>query len=128
MTWPFSARQLAGSNLPDLGRGGDQHGFGRGPGLAQAFPFRPGAGAAAGGLHAENSVVVNRINGSGGDPDLAPIRVKFFGHEHGQRRIDALAHFGMVDDDGDGIVRADAEEGVGGKDRVKLWLIRMVPG
>jgi hypothetical protein len=60
-------------------------------------------------------VVVSWINRSGGNPDLAPIRLQFFGHEHGESRIHSLAQFGMVDNDSDDIVRTDAEEGIRGK-------------
>ena len=99
-------------NLPDLGGGGEEHGFGLGPGLAQTLPFRPGAGAAAGGLHTKSSVVINWINGSGGNTDLAPIGFQFFRHKHGESRIDSLAQFGMIDDDSDDIVRINAEKGI----------------
>ena len=60
-------------------------------------------------------MVVNRVDRSGFDPDLAPIGFEFFGHEHGQRGIDPLAHLGVVDDHRDGVVRADADEGIGRK-------------
>ena len=47
------------------------------------------------------------------DLDLAPVGVQLLGNQHGQRGPDALAHLGMGQQHGDGVVLADPQEGVG---------------
>ena len=110
-----------GINFPHFRCCSDQHRSRRGAGFPQSFPLGPGARAAAGHLNPVRGVVVSRVNRRGFDPDLAPIGVEFFGHEHRERGIDSLAHFAVAGDHRDGIIRADADERVGRKGR-GFWL------
>ena len=40
------------------------------------------------------------------------IHVELLGHRHRESGVDALAHLRLADDDGDGVIRRDAHEGV----------------
>jgi hypothetical protein len=72
-----------------------------------------GAHAAAGELHGHERHVERRIGAGHLDLDAIGIDVQLFGHRHGQAGVYALAHLGLADDDGDGVIRRDAHEGIG---------------
>ena len=113
MTWLFSAWQVAGIDFPRLRGRGDEHRPRRRACFAQAVPFGPRARAAAGHLDAERQrgcrpAIDRRVLGA----DLAPIGIELLRDEQGERGVGALAHLGMIDDDGDDVVGADAHEGV----------------
>ena len=44
---------------------------------------------------------------------LRPVGVEFLGQQHGQGSVDTLSHLGVVHDDGDPFVGADAHKSVG---------------
>ncbi len=99
-------------DVPLRGRGGDEHGASGRAGLAHPLPLAPGAAAAARHLDAVNRVVVDRSHRRGLEMDFLPVRVQLLGDEHRDARVRPLAHFSVIDDHGDGVVAADAHEGV----------------
>ena len=100
-------------HLPLLGRGRDQHGAGRRTRLAKLLERRPHAGAAAGHLHAKHRVVVFGIHRRRFEAHFAPVSVQLFSQQHRQSGVDALAHLGVIHDDRDALIAADAHEGIG---------------
>ncbi len=107
---------------PFSGRGGDQHLPGGGARLRQAVPFAPDTAAPP--CHhdgAECRVVVSRGHWRRLDADFAPIALQFLGDQHGERGIDPLAHFRLVDDEGHRAVTTHAEEGVRRKGRLRRF-------
>ena len=81
---------------------------GRGSGLAKLIPAARDGGGAAGGLRA----VDFGIDGGLLDFDEAPVRVELLGDDEGEGGLDALADFGALGEDGDGVVGATRYEGV----------------
>ncbi|OIQ77874.1 hypothetical protein GALL_404320 [mine drainage metagenome] len=108
---------IAFRHAPPGGGGADQQDAGGGPHAAQLLPGRRDAGTAAGELHAEAGMVVDRSHRRRFDADAAPVGFQLFRDQHGQRGIHPLPHFGLVDDDSDAVVRCDADEGIGRIDR-----------
>ncbi|MCY1415849.1 hypothetical protein D9M71_313450 [compost metagenome] len=128
-----SHRDVVRRHLP-LGCGRrDQHGTRRGTGLAQLLPGVGDRGTAAGALRRapEQVVVARGIGGCALHPHLRPVRIQLLGQDGGQTGIGALAHFQVLGDDGDAVVLADAQEGVG-LERLGLLLadrpLRQRPG
>ena len=99
-------------HAPLLRRRADQQYPGTGAHAPQLLPRGWDAGTASGELHAEASVVIHRRDRRGLDADAAPVGLQFLRHQHRQRSVDALPHLGFVDDDGDAVVRRDADEGI----------------
>ena len=88
---------------------GDKH---LAAGRAYAAKGVPGFGsghASAGGLAAVGGLVEVGLL----DADVFPVNVEFFGDEHGQLGLDALAHLGPAGFDGDSSVGRDLDEGGG---------------
>ena len=107
---------LGGGHAPLGRRRGDQHRPGAGAGLAHLLEGVGDAGAAAGALHAHEQVRVPRdIGGSALDPNGAPVRIQFLGHQRRQAGVDALPHLQVLGQHGDGAVAVDGDEGVGGQ-------------
>ena len=104
--------QLVDGNLQSRGRRLQQHGPRGGAGLPVAVELGPSGGRAAGTLHAEYRTGVGLVRRTVFDADLRPVGIQFFGDQHRQRGPDALAHLGMRELHGDGVVRRDAEERV----------------
>ena len=98
---------------PLLRRSADQHDPAAGADVPQLLPRRRDAGTAAGHLHRECGVVIHRGHRRGLDTDAAPVGFQFLRDQHRQRGVDALPHLRLVDDDGDAVVRRDADESVG---------------
>ena len=91
-------------NIPGQRRGCDQHLAGRSPGFAHGVPRSADAGAASGGLIAEERAGSGLLDGN-----LLPVGFEFFGEDHGQRGAHALTHLGACDHDGDFVVGRDAQ-------------------
>ncbi len=104
--------QARAIDLPGVGGGGQQHLARGGAGPAQPLPLAGHAHAAAGELHAELWMVVGGVNRRGHHAHALEIDLELLGDQHGQRGGDALAHLGLVDQDGHHVVPADADEGV----------------
>ena len=107
---PVLRPQAYGIDIPGRCRCGDQHRARRSASLPQAIVFGPCARAAAGHLHSKHGVVVRRIDWRRLDSNLVPIGIQLLGHEHWKSGVNALPHFGVVDDHGHPIVGADADE------------------
>ena len=105
---------LAWRNLPLLRRRRHEHRPRRGAGLAQLLIGICDSRRAAGALNlAEGEVVVERVVGRRAfDAHLRPIGVELFGDDGGQARIRPLPHLDVLGDDSDGVISADADEGV----------------
>ena len=92
-----------------------EHGARRGAGAAHLLP-RVGHGrAAAGELHGTECQIVVPLGIGGGrlHADLQPVRVQLLGEDGREPGVAALAHLDVLADDRDGVVRRDADEGVG---------------
>ena len=110
-------------NIPALGRSGYQHGTRRRPGLTELVKRRPRAGAAAGHLHFEHRMVIDRINRRRFEAHLGPVRIELIREDHRQRCEDPLPHLRVVHDYCDRIVGTDAHKRVGRESRrLRLWL------
>ncbi len=107
-------------DFPRVRSGGDQHLPRHRAGFAQALPLRPGARTPAGDLHAEQGVVVGRVNRRGFIAHLAPIGIQFFGDNHRYAGVRALPHLRMIHHDRDGFVRADPDKGIERDGRPRL--------
>ena len=116
----FFHAAFGGGDAPLLRGGVNEHQARHRAHFAEALPFGGSGSAAAGHLDAEHGVVVGGIDGRGFDFDFGPVRFEFFVEEHRQAGVNALAHFGVVGDDGDGFVGGDANEGVGREDGARL--------
>ena len=114
--------QRRGIHVPLLRCGSDQHAARGRTGFAVLLEGGPYAGAPACNLHTEDGMVVLRVDGRGFEPDFVPVRIEFFGKQHRQCSIDTLAHFRVIDDDGDSIIRPDSQERVGHEDSCGLSL------
>jgi len=99
-------------DAPLLGRGFDEQRPRRGAGGTKTLPRRHDAGAASRDLHVKHGIGVLGRRGRWLDTDGLPVGVELFGNDHRKRRVDALSHLGLVDDDGHDVVRADAHERV----------------
>src|SRR5882762_7530462 len=95
-------------NAPLLRRGLDKHVPCRRTGFPHGIPGRAHTRAAARALHTERGIEIFLGRGSEFGANLLPIALQLFGRNHTKRRLDALAHFRLVDDDGYGIVGANA--------------------
>ena len=102
-------------DIPILRRSGDQHDARHRAHFAEAIVFGCGGRAAASHLQAENAVVVRGIYRRGFHANFGPVTFEFFGQHHRQRRVNPLPHLRVIRDDGDGIVGAHTDEGVGRK-------------
>jgi hypothetical protein len=60
-------------------------------------------------------VVVGGIDFGLDHPDTVPVGLQFLGHQHRQSGEDPLPHLRLVAEDGDGVVRVDADKSVGDK-------------
>lgn len=101
-----------GRDIPAAGRRLDQHGARGGTGPPQRFPG-PQTAAAAGALKSIARWVKRcRLHGN-----LLPVRIQFFGYQHGQAGTYALPHFGLVDSDENAPIRANGHEGIGSEHR-----------
>src|SRR5256885_120713 len=56
-----------------------------------------------------------RVLGHRPEPHLRPVRLELFGEDHREPGLRSLAHFRLVHGQGDDVVRADAQPGVGGE-------------
>ena len=92
---------LAGRHAPLLGGGLDQHGAGRGAGVAQVREEVAERARAVGVLVAEAGLVTPGL----GDLHLRPVGVELVGHHQGDRGAHALAHLGAVAGHRHGAVR-----------------------
>ena len=99
-------------DVPFLSGRVDQHETRHGAHFAEALPLGRSRRAPAGHLHAKDGVIVSGVDRGGLDSDFGPIGFEFFVEEHGQAGVDALTHFGVIGDDGDGLVGSDADKGV----------------
>jgi hypothetical protein len=97
-------------HIPLHSSGADQHLARRGAGLAHRSPGGLNAGAAPGGLIAEESAGPGLF-----DHDLGPVSLELFRQDHGQGRLDALPHLRAGHDYGDLSIGRDSQVGVGGE-------------
>ncbi len=108
--------ERSGCHLPQRGGSSDQHLARGGARLAQLVPRIGQAGAAAGTLRgsAPGQIAVELgVGWRGFDPNLFPGHLQFLGDQHRQAGVDALPHFQVLHQHGDGIVRRDAQKSVG---------------
>lgn len=78
-------------------------------GLPQRLPGGHDGGAATGRLDEHRGVVIGAIGGGKGHRDRGEIDFQFLGDQHGQRRQHALPHFRAPHQQGDRVVRVDAD-------------------
>src|SRR6266436_4934321 len=108
----FLHAALGSWDAPFLCSGINEHDPRHSAHFAETLPLGGCGAAAASHLNTVQRVVVHGVDGSGFDFDFGPVRFEFFVEEHGQAGVDALAHFGVIGNDGDGVVRRDSNEGV----------------
>src|SRR5262249_33946299 len=82
-------------HAPLLRRGLDQHLPGEGADLAIPIELGPGGGRAAGDLHPNYRVRVDRRSRSVLDANLRPVALQLVSQQEGKGRPDALAHLGV---------------------------------
>ena len=100
---------------PFLRRGFDEHLPRGSSSLRQRLPGGTDAHAAAGPLHAENGVEIGFVGGGELGANFLPVAFEFFGEEHGEGGNYALTHFRFIDDQRYGVIRSNADPGIGGK-------------
>ncbi len=103
-------------HAPPARRRLDQHGARRRPGTPQRLPGAAGGGRAPRPLKLQQRLFVQGFVGRGWDDlHLVQAHLQLLGDEHAFAGVDALAHLHVGDDEADPVVRADADEGVGGE-------------
>ena len=111
-TTPFSTWHSAGSTRHLLAAAAINIMRACAPGGAQFFPRILHAVARARDLSAVQALTYASPTGAATILIRAEIDLEFLGEQHRQRGINTLPHFRAIDEDGDGIVRADLEPGV----------------
>ena len=102
--------QLCGGHFPLLRRRRNEHGARRRPDATVLQPRVCHGAGTTGHLNAEQGVFVDVGRRRQLAAHLGPVAVEFFGNQHGQRGLHALAEIEAVDLDGDGVVGRDAHE------------------
>ncbi len=97
-----------------------QHGTRPRPDLAVLHERVGHRAGTAGDLDTEQRVLVGIAGGRQFAPDLAPVRIEFFGDQHGQCRLHPLAELQPVHHDGHAVIRADVQESVRRIHRLRL--------
>ena len=116
-----------GIHFPLLRSGLNQNGARAGGCLAQGQPERAHRIRIAGDLDAERRIAVELvIRRRGFERHSLEGRIEFLGQDHGDGRIDALAHLDLRHDQRDRAVAVDANEGVGREGRL-LRRVRPAP-
>ena len=94
-------------DAPSLSGDGDEHLAAGGADTAERVPVEGSGHTSTGKLTA----VVRLVEVGLLDMDGAPVGVEFFGEEHGEHGLDALADLGILGHKGDGAVGGDVDEG-----------------
>ena len=106
-------RTVGDRHLPFSGGRRHEHLAGRGACLPERLIHVADAGAAAGGLHSEQDVLVSVACRGRLHADVLPVAVELVCNDHGERRINALAHLGLIHRDSYNIVRPDLQPDIG---------------
>ena len=111
---PFFTWTESAGTFHCVGGGGHEHRARGGAGLPVLLERIGDRGGAARALRGPpHQVVVERgVGRRAFDAHLRPGGVEFLGDERGQAGVHPLAHLEVLDDDGDGVVLADAQERV----------------
>ena len=128
----FLRRARVRGDTPCFGARRDQHRTRRTSCFPQQLPHAAHAVAAGGELRAAKVRVAEfRVGRCPLGPNLGPVDVQLFGHEHRHGSHHALAHFELRQHDGDAVVRADLDpdvrfEEAGGRGRVLVVQARKI--